>query len=73
MENTDVNFVGNGKKIGNKIQLVMRWEDLQKIPRWTSKSGAEYLTVNLIPRKQVSKWGHSHVIAEYQPLKKQEN
>lgn len=74
MEKADVNFVGNGKTQGNKIQLVMRWEDLQGIPKWTSKKGDEYLTLDLLPRKQVSEWGHTHVIAEHKKkLEKQES
>lgn len=70
MENTDVNFVGNGKTQGNKIQLVMRWEDLQEIPRWKSKKGVEFLTLDLLPRQKVSEWGHTHVIAEHKKLEK---
>lgn len=51
---TVVNFVGNGKTQGNKIQLVMRWEDLQTIPRWKSKKGKEFLTLDLLPRQKAS-------------------
>lgn len=70
---TDVNFVGNGKTQGNKIQLVMRWEDLQTIPRWKSKKGDEFLTLDLLPRQKASEWGHSHVIIEHRKLEKQES
>lgn len=68
---TVVNFVGNGKTQGNKIQLVMRWEDLQTIPRWKSKKGKEFLTLDLLPRQNASEWGHSHVIVEHKKLEKQ--
>ncbi|NPE30772.1 hypothetical protein HNV12_23025 [Methanococcoides sp. SA1] len=72
MEN-DVNFVGNGKKLGNKIQLVMRWEDLQTIPRWKSKKGDEFLTLDLLPRQKASEFGHTHSIVEYVKLEKKES
>ena len=69
----DVKFIGNGTQRGKKIQLTLRWQDLQTIPRWTSKMGQEYLTLDLLKRKQVSKWGQTHVVTEFQKPVKQEN
>lgn len=73
MENDvkDVNFVGNGKEQGKKIQLVMKWADLQKITKWKSKKGEEFLTLDLLPRQKVSEWNHTHVIVEHKKLEKQ--
>ena len=32
-ENTKTNFIGKGKKIGNKIQISFAWEDLLKLKK----------------------------------------
>lgn len=67
----DANFVGNGKVQGKKIQLVLRWEALQKVPKWKNKAGDEFLTLDLLPRQKISEWGHTHVAVEHIKLQEE--
>lgn len=62
----EINFVGNGKENGNRIQIVLRWDSIVNLPRWKNKQGKEYLSLNVIQRQEVSQWGHTHAVIEYQ-------
>ncbi len=61
---TNSNFVGNGKSIGRKIQVTLKWEDLKKLKKNDFK-GQKLLTLDIIPLKQTSQWGHSHGVVEF--------
>lgn len=70
--NENVNFVGNGKELGNKIQITLKWDDIKRLWRWKNKSGKQYLSLDVIKRKTVSEWGHTHTVVEHKTLKAQE-
>jgi len=65
----NVNFIGNGKEIGQKIQITLKWNDLKKIWKWKNKQGKMYVTLDVIKRKKVSEWGHTHAVVEHKVQK----
>ena len=69
----NVNFIGNGKEVGQKIQISLRWYDLKKIRRWSNKKGHQFITLDIIKRKSISDWGHTHAVAEHKMPPPQNN
>lgn len=69
----NVNFIGNGKEVGQKIQIVLRWYDLKKIRRWTNKKGHQFVTLDVIKRKKTSDWGHTHAVTEHKIIAQDKN
>lgn len=63
MENS-TKFVGNGRAIGAKIQLTLKWADLLKLTKNEFK-GQKLLTIDVLPLKKKSQFGQTHTVVEH--------
>lgn len=64
MENSKTNYFGNGKQIGNKIQVSLNWKRLLKVVKSVFKE-EKYLIIDILPLKETSKYGNTHTVVEH--------
>ena len=64
MENSKTNYLGNGKQIGNKIQVSLNWKLLLKVTKSVFKE-EKYLIIDILPLKEKSKYGNTHTVVEH--------
>lgn len=57
-------FLGNGKQVGKKVQITLRWEDLLSITKNLYKE-VEYITLDILPLARTSKFGTTHAVVEH--------
>ncbi len=67
----ETNYLGNGKQIGAKIQVSLKWADLLKLTKNEFK-GSKYITIDVLPLKEKNQYGKTHTVVEHVPYKKEE-